>query len=269
MELKLDFANNDTTAGFRLAYLESYNWGTYNKTIVKLQLDGANGLLTGDIGSGKSTLVDALTTLLVPHQKIIYNKAAGANTKERTLRSYVVGEYKSAQGENLGDSKAVALRDSSNFTVLLARFENEGYAESLTIAQFFYIADNQVNKFFVVSQNNLSIQKDFFHFDNIRELKKRVRNLPNTNVYDTFKEYEKDFSRMGIKNEQALNLFYQTVSLKSIGNLTEFIRTHMLESSQIDESIDNLCSSFGDLNHTHELILKAKRQIELSTAELK
>mgnify|MGYP000911728349 CR=1 FL=1 len=82
-------------------------------------------------------------------------------------------------------------------------------------------------------------------------------------MYDTFKEYEKDFSRMGIKNEQALNLFYQTVSLKSIGNLTEFIRTHMLESSQIDESIDNLCSSFGDLNHTHELILKAKRQIEL------
>jgi len=264
MELRFDFASDDTTAGFRLAYLESYNWGTYNKTIIKLPLDGANGLLTGDIGSGKSTLVDALTTLLVPHQKIIYNKAAGANTKERTLYSYVVGEYKSAQDENFGYSKAIALRDSSNFTVLLARFENTGFAESLTIAQFFYIADNQVNKFFVVSQNNLSIQKDFFHFSDIRELKKRVRNLPNTNVYDTFKEYEKDFSRtMGIKNEQALNLFYQTVSLKAIGNLTEFIRTHMLESSQIDESIDNLCSSFGDLNHTHELILKAKRQIEL------
>ena len=28
-----------------------------------LQLDGLNGLLTGDIGSGKSTLVDAITTL--------------------------------------------------------------------------------------------------------------------------------------------------------------------------------------------------------------
>jgi uncharacterized protein YPO0396 len=31
-----------------------------------MQLDGKNALLTGDIGSGKSTLVDAVTTLLVP-----------------------------------------------------------------------------------------------------------------------------------------------------------------------------------------------------------
>ncbi len=39
---------------------------------------------------------------------------------------------------------------------------------------------------------------------------------------------------MGIRNEQALNLFYQTVSLKSIGNLTQFIRMHMLEESNLN-----------------------------------
>jgi len=85
MELRFDFATDDKTTGFRLEHFELYNWGTYDKKVISLKLDRENALLTGDIGSGKSTIVDALTTLLVPHQRIIYNKAAGANTKERTF----------------------------------------------------------------------------------------------------------------------------------------------------------------------------------------
>ena len=144
MELRFDFAQDDSTTGFRLEEFELYNWGTYDKQVVSLKLDKQNGLLTGDIGSGKSTIVDALTTLLVPHQKITFNKAAGAESKERTLKSYILGEYKSAQDESLRNAKAVALRDESSFTVLLAKFFNDGYDESFTVAQFFYIANKQV-----------------------------------------------------------------------------------------------------------------------------
>jgi uncharacterized protein YPO0396 len=64
-------------------------------------------VLTGDIGSGKSTVVDALTTLLVPAQKITFNKAAGAESKERNLNSYVRGAYKSEKSELTQRSKAV------------------------------------------------------------------------------------------------------------------------------------------------------------------
>lgn len=77
-------------SGFRLRRLEVLNWGTFDKQVWSLALDGRNGLLTGDIGSGKSTLVDAVTTLLVPAQRIAYNKAAGADARERSLRSYVL-----------------------------------------------------------------------------------------------------------------------------------------------------------------------------------
>ncbi len=139
MELRFDFATDDSTTGFRLGGFEFYNWGTFNKKLVKLVLNRENGLLTGDIGSGKSTIVDALTTLLVPHHKIVYNKAAGANTKERTLYSYIVGEYKTTQDDNFGHSKAVALRDENSFSVIMGHFENIGYEESITLAQFFWI----------------------------------------------------------------------------------------------------------------------------------
>ena len=70
--------------GFRLQRLELFNWGTFDSQVWTLQLNGQNSLLTGDIGSGKSTLVDAITTLLVPAQRIAYNKAAGADNKERS-----------------------------------------------------------------------------------------------------------------------------------------------------------------------------------------
>ena len=268
MELRFDFAEDDTTTGFRLQEFSLYNWGTYDKEIVTLALDKHNGLLTGDIGSGKSTVVDAITTLLVSPQKITFNKAAGADAKERTLKSYILGEYKSAQDETLGNAKAVALRDESSFTVLLARFENEGFDESYTLAQFLYISNGKVQKFFVASRNILSIKKDFLdvEFKDIRGLKKYLRTLPHTEVYDSFVSYEKDFKRaVGITNEQALNLFYQTVSLKSIGNLTSFVREQMLERSEIDEKIESLCKNFAELNHTHTLVLRAKQQIEMLT----
>ncbi|KZK74348.1 MAG: hypothetical protein A3K90_02775 [Pelodictyon luteolum] len=74
--LELGFISDDRLAGFRLQRIEVFNWGTFDSRVWTLRLDGLNGLLTGDIGSGKSTLVDALTTLLVPSQRIIYNKAA-------------------------------------------------------------------------------------------------------------------------------------------------------------------------------------------------
>jgi predicted ATP-binding protein involved in virulence len=81
MSAQPDFFAASTLApnarGFRLDAVELYNWGTFHQHIAVLPCGRANTLLTGDIGAGKSTVVDALTTLLVPHQRITYNRAAG------------------------------------------------------------------------------------------------------------------------------------------------------------------------------------------------
>ena len=84
-ELGLDFVADDERTGFRLLRLEVFNWGTFDGRVWTLFADGRNALLTGDIGSGKSTLVDAVTTLLVPAQRVAYNKAAGADSRERRM----------------------------------------------------------------------------------------------------------------------------------------------------------------------------------------
>jgi uncharacterized protein YPO0396 len=53
--------------------------------------------------------------------------------------------------------------------------------------------------------------------------------------------------------------------MKSIGNLTDFVRSHMLDEFPVKERIDELCQNFTNLNQAHEAVLKARRQIESLT----
>lgn len=262
----VDMMESDSEAGFRLHELQVYNWGTFNEHVWTISPQGHNALLTGDIGSGKSTLVDALTTLLVPHHRITYNKAAGAEGKERTLYSYVRGEYKNEQDDNTQMVKAVALRGESNYSVLLGYFFNQGYKKGITLAQVFWLKEGQRNpeRFFIVAEDKLSIAKHFSGFGgDIATLKKRLKQHSAIELFEHFKEYATCFRRrFGIQNEQALDLFYQTVSMKSVGNLTEFVRLHMLEKTQVEERISELCNNFENLNRAHESVLKARAQIE-------
>ncbi|WP_010096769.1 ATP-binding protein [Burkholderia ubonensis] len=266
--LGLDFAADDTRTGFRLERLEVFNWGTFDERVWVLRVDGRNGLLTGDIGSGKSTLVDAITTLLVPAQRIAYNKAAGADSKERTLRSYVLGYYKSERNEVTGAAKPVSLRDHNHYSVILGVFRNAGYDATVTLAQVFWMKDAQAQpaRFFVSAERDLSIATDFSRFGtDIAQLRKKLRGL-GAEIEDTFPKYSAWFRRrFGIENEQALELFHQTVSMKSVGNLTDFVRSHMLEPFDVAPRVDALIAHFDDLNRAHEAVLKTKRQVELLT----
>lgn len=266
--LGLDFATDDSLSGFRLQRLEVFNWGTFDARVWTLNPDGKNVLLTGDIGSGKSTLVDAVTTLLVPSQRIAYNKAAGADNKERTLRSYVLGHYKSERNEANGTAKPVALRDHNTYSVILGVFHNAGYDQTVTLAQVFWMKDAQAQpaRFFLGAERALSIATDFANFgSDIALLRKKLRGL-GAELFDSFPPYGAWFRRrFGIENEQALELFHQTVSMKSVGNLTDFVRSHMLEPFDVAARIAALIGHFDDLSRAHQFVLKAKRQVLLLT----
>ena len=266
---QLDFGSDPAQAGFRLQRLEVLNWGTFHKKVWTLQADGANTLLTGDIGSGKSTLVDAVTTLLVPAHRVAYNKAAGAEARERDLRSYVLGYYKSARDDIGLASKPVSLRDENSYSVLLAVFHNAGYDQTVTLAQVFWSKDpkTQPSRFYLVADTALSVAGDFSGFGkDLAQLRKRLRARPHIELFDSFPPYGAAFRRrFGIGSEQALELFHQTVSMKSVGNLTGFVRAHMLEGFDVASRIEHLIHHFDDLNHAHAAVLKAKNQVERLT----
>lgn len=264
---QLDLFGKAERPGFRLDRLEVYNWGTFHNKVWTLSTAGGQNLLTGDVGSGKSSLVDALTTLLVPHHRITYNKAAGAEKQERSLYTYIRGAYGNEQDEESQSSKLLTLRDETSYSVILGVFNNESLQRSITLAQVFRIKKNDKNpdRFYVLSEDALSIQEHFFKVKkDISDIRAFLRKREGCETFDSFKEYSLRFRQeFGIKSEQALDLFYQAVSMKSVGNLTDFVRQHMLEKTNVDSQIEELCASFEDLRSAHEAILRARHQIEL------
>ncbi|MBY4571143.1 hypothetical protein ACN95_14065 [Gordonia sihwensis] len=252
-------------SGFRLQRFQVLNWGTFDQRVWTLVLDGQNGLLTGDIGSGKSTLVDALTTLLLPAHRVAYNKAAGGESRERDLRSYVLGYYKSERNEVTGTSRPVALRGMSNYSVILGVFHNEGHDETVTLAQVFSMRHDsgQPERFFTVTDRALDIATDFADFgSDLRALRKRLKD-GDTRIHEHFPEYGRDYRRaLAIRSEQAMELFHQTVSMKAVGNLNDFVRDHMLEPFDSSGWVETMVSHFEDLTAAHDAVVLARTQLE-------
>jgi len=109
-----------------------------------------------------------------------------------------------------------------------------------------------------------SIRTDFSGFGTqIPALKKQLRKA-RLELHESFPPYGAWYRRrFGIDDEQAMDLFHQTVSMKSVGNLTDFVRQHMLEAFDVRPRLDALIGHFDDLNRAHAAVLKARRQILL------
>lgn len=257
--------------GFRLQYMEFLNWGTFHDKIWRIEPDGNNSLLTGAVGSGKSTVVDALTCLIVPHHKITFNKAAGAESKERNLTSYVKGNYSSKSDEIVAGGKAVTLRykdaADATFTVIIADFYNTGYDTHVSLAQVFWIENDRVQKLLLISSKPLVIKECFTKIGDVRELKRRLRGDAFIEVFDdNFAQYSQRFRQLfGMNSDKAIDLFYQTVSMKSVSSLTTFVREQMLERTDIKSQIEDLKKRFDNLNKAYSTVQEIRRQRDVLT----
>jgi uncharacterized protein YPO0396 len=205
-----------------------------------LNLAGETALLTGANGSGKSTLVDGLLTLLVPNKRRNYNQASSTTgKKERDEKSYVQGAYGRSRAEESYGSKPKLLREKG-LSVLLAYFWDTVSQQKVTLAQVLWIEEGAVRKFFAISDQELAIASHFTQCPRISDLKKRLK-ATSVEVFEEFIKYSQQFcKRFGLESEKALDLFNQTVSIKEIGGLNDFVRNHMLEKTDVQTKIQEL-----------------------------
>lgn len=262
------FNNNSQESGFRLQYFEIFNWGTFHGKVYRVQPNGKTSLLTGANRSGKTTLIDALLTLLVPTNKRFYNQSSGTDQKkDRDENSYFWGHFGKTFSEIEEKSKTEQLRSKSDnpYSVLLAYFQNSATLHNLTIAQIRWY-NGEIKRAFLVSPHQLNINEHFGKgmFDVRGEWKKKLKNkFPKSEVFDTFKDYSNRFSEIFGLKENALSLFNQTVGIKVLGDLTQFIRQHMLEESEVEEQFKKLHDHYTDLLISHRAIQKDEKQLEL------
>lgn len=269
------FSTSSDKAGFRLQYMEVYNWGTFHDRIFRINPQGNNSLLTGANASGKSTFIDALLTLLVPLKKDrFYNQSSGVEKKgDRSEESYVYGHYGNIQEEGKTSASTQMLRGREAYSVLLASFSNTDL-KTITLFQVRWFGSNgTLNTTFGIAHVALNIEKDLSNFDGKGNWRKRL-----SNTYDLTSKKKIEFSDgptlygeristlFGMRSIKGLSLFNQVVGVKVLEDLDEFIRTNMLEEYKEDN--ENAEEKFIKLKSSFETLIDAKTNIEKAKEQI-
>lgn len=266
------FSTDSQKSGFRLQYMEVLNWGTFDEKIYAIRPMGETSLLTGANGSGKTTFVDALLTLIVPEKRFrFYNQSSGSEKKgDRTEDSYVLGGFGAINNEQTGASKTEYLREDKDtaYSILLAHFANEA-GQQVTLFQVRHYQNGDMKKFFGIAHKALTIEEDFKPFDLGGNWKRQIDQRYNKGArkqvewFDAASRYaQRMVEVLGMQSMQALQLFNQTVGIKVLGNLDEFIRQHMLEPRNMEDE-------FQDLKKQLSTLLDAQRNIEKSEEQIR
>lgn len=276
-----DLFTAEENCGFHLDFFELYNWGIFNENVYKVQCGGKSTLLTGENGSGKTTLVDAITTLLVPSQLRFYNQSSGStHKKDRSEESYVLGAYGNLQSENSFSGKTQYLRTKENaISILNGCFYDSSLNSYVTLLQVRYFSSiGELQRIFALSRTKLSIyeitktlEENGTSIDKGGKWKKILESKYKTFFFgDNFKKYSDTFSSIfGFRSEKALRLFSQIIGLKVLGNLTDFIRTNMIEEIDVKSEFEKLQENYTKLIQCDKEIQKTKKQMELLEPVLK
>lgn len=256
--------------GFRLKRLEILNWGTFHSKVHILAPDGRWSLLVGENGSGKSTAVDALRTLLVSPRLLqgSYNDAARDVTEkrrsDRSRKSYVRGAWMTASREDSASGTVQHLREPGVQSAILAVFTNEYTGHSVTLAQVLWELNDKVEEIYAVADSDKNIAAHIAGADELRDIRRRLKTNGFTSP-TSYTAYAEHFRRMlGIPGEAAMEVFNQAIGVKEVSDLNKFIRQHMLEGNDAVEFIRaTIRPHYVELDECDKLIKAAEKQIEM------
>ena len=254
--------------GYRLNYAELFNWGTFTNRVYRIAPEGGTTLMTGANGSGKTTFIEALLTLLVPEKRMrFYNRASGTNQRdERTEESYVLGVFGNTIDEQ-NSRQTERLREKDTYSVLLAVFGNEN--QSVTLAQVRSFKNGELKRTYLMAHLPLTIANDFDLGDMSTDWKKALRQkypkIGNRDLIEFFDgpgHYATAFQHVfGMRSPKALTLFSQTVGLKVLGDLNDFVRNNMLEDSDMEGEFTQLKANMDKLIQAHTGLEKVETQV--------
>ncbi len=260
---------------FYLKKFELLNWWTFDWEVETFYLNDDVTVVSGDNWSWKSTVVDAFVSLMVPNIKRKYNLSATewSKKKSRSEATYIRWAYKNEETDDW--IKTVFLRWdkdwASPYSVILWYFKDEWNWKELTLATFFRLTQSgTVDKFFVVSEQELFIKNDFVNILNkpdlsspISKLRASLKTKTDTRIYDKFLEYKEDFSRVFGLRSNAIELFNKVVSLKEIKDLNSFFRENMLENNP------DILSEFLEVEKNYIWVKDIYEKIILAEEKLK
>ena len=255
------------TEQFHLSRLQVINWGVFDG-YHSIPFSSGGALIAGASGSGKSSLLDAISLGFLPFNRRNFNAsgdntAAGSSAGRRTVDKYVRGAW--GQRSDGGTSRVMYLRgDGTAWSAVAVTYSGDTgrTVTGLVLKWLTGESRNDSSSRFVIGDGDLDIEEvcnrwaagrfdtGVFKGDGWRFTTK-VESQYLAQLYAT----------IGIRaSDAAQQLLGKAKSLKSVGGLEQFVREFMLDEPDSLARLPEALKQIDPLVEARELLAVAQRK---------
>jgi uncharacterized protein YPO0396 len=255
-----------TTEQFHLSRLQVINWGVFDG-YHSIPFSAGGALIAGASGSGKSSLLDAISLGFLPFNRRNFNAsgdntAAGSSAGRRTVDKYVRGAW--GQRSDGGTSRVMYLRgDGTAWSAVAVTYTSDTgrTVTGLVLKWLTGESRNDSSSRFVLGDGDLDIEDvcnrwaagrfDAGVFKEAWRFSTKVESQYLAQLYAT----------IGIRaSDAAQQLLGKAKSLKSVGGLEQFVREFMLDEPDSLARLPEALKQIDPLVEARELLAVAQKK---------
>ena len=191
---------------------------------------GAQTILTGMTGAGKSTVIDALQVLLVANKhQIRFNSAAHEDAK-RSLINYLRGK--------IGSQERAHVREHEFTSYIIAEFRDDKQRESFVVGVVLDVHRDDVihDEYFIIDKcklEDLSLKSPSGHWCT-REEFRRKHNARKSVFERTKTSYQNALChRLGQLESRFFSVFCRALSFKPLDDIRDFVYSFILDKKEL------------------------------------
>ncbi len=261
---------------FHLSRLQVINWGVFDG-YHSVPISAGGSLIAGASGSGKSSLLDAISLGFLPFNRRNFNAsgdntAAGSSAGRRTVDKYVRGAW--GQRSDAGVSQVIYLRGDGTTWSAVAVTYTSNTGRSITGLVLKWLTGesrSDSSSRFVLGDGDIDIEEvcnrwAAGRFDGSAF---KVRGERSDGEYGGWRFSTKVesqylaqlYASIGIRaSEAAQQLLGKAKSLKSVGGLEQFVRDFMLDEPDSLARLPEALKQIDPLVEARELLAVAQRK---------
>ncbi|MFI8615709.1 ATP-binding protein [Acidovorax sp. NPDC077693] len=237
-------------SSYILQELHLYNWGPFAGRH-QAGIHAGNSAIIGPTGSGKTTLVDALMTLLCANPR--YNLAStGGHESDRDLVSYVRGA--SGQGNDSGDHIA---RQGPCVTGIAATLVRG--SECVTLGALLWFdgssqSAGDMDKRWIFAQgahHSLDAWLEEHHSGGAKALKRLEKDTDGLLMHTSKNAYLAKLHSFFEVGANAFTLLNRAAGLKQLNSIDDIFRELVLDDHSAFDDAQNVVDSFTELASIH------------------